>query len=504
MLGSARLQHAKVALVVAALLAGTCLSGCDETTQEGSGGGKNPAANAVAEPSANQAAPAEIAWTAKLDVIGQPLEAGPARLVLSKAERGTVELVSLDSKTGRTNFRMPFHPGGMPVGMAMTPRATETAAGRHLALLRRYDLDAAGPALVAVDVRTGAIVSSTPTAVDDYDACSDGHDVCWSGRESRPGAMVEGPFGTYRDIIPGNAPTRWDLESGRTVEKTLQEGALRVGDPDLYVRGEGRLATLARLPGTRRTAWTQSVSVLVADGVESKYGWSFEHDEEANVFVGSLGKPFPAGLARRYEQGKQVRVDYASRYSTTGLDGRDGKRLWTLAGADPWCSLVRSVDESEARTLCVVGGSRVDRKGEEPIYDDLVVELQRVDPRTGEAGWTYTLEGKDAERAYVHDRASLAPYGVVLPGDDGSVALDQRSGALERVDADTVLLCPAGGDTLKAYGEKRVSGTLYATCDREGTPATGDLSVFGAAALSGTGQTRFVSMPGKVVAYRVG
>lgn len=503
MLGSARPQHAKVALVVAALLAVICLSGCDETTQGERGGGKDAAANAVTEPSASQASPAEIVWTAKLDVIGQPVEAGPALLVLSKTGRGTVELVSLDPKTGRTNFRMPSHPGGMPAGMAMTPRATETDAGRPLAVLRRYDLDAAGPALVAVDVRTGAIVSSTPTAVDDYDACSDGHDVCWSGRESRPGPMVEGPFGTYRDIIPGNAPTRWDLESGRTTEKTLQEGALRVGDPDLYVRGEGRLATLARLPGTRQTAWTQSVSVLVADGVDSKYGWSFQHDEEANVYVGSLGRPFPAELVRRYEQGKRVRVDYASRYSTTGLDGRDGKRLWTRTGADPWCSLVRSFDKSEARTLCVVGGSRVDRKGEKPIYDDLVVELQGVDPRTGEVGWTYTLKGEDAERAYVHDRAPLAPYGVVLPGDDGPVALDQRSGALERVAADAVLLCPAGGDMVKAYGEERVSGTLYATCDPDGRTTGGDLSVFGAAGLDGSGPTRFVSMPGKVVAYRV-
>jgi hypothetical protein len=501
--GSARPGHAKIALVVAALLTAACLAGCDDTTQKGRADGNDAPTATVAEPSADQAATAKIAWTAKLDVIGQPVEAGPALLVLSKTPRGTVELISLDPSTGRTNFHMPFHPGGTPTGVAMVPRATETDAGRHLSVLRRRDLDSAGPALVAVDVRTGDVVSSTPVAVDDYEACSDGHDVCWSGFESRPGGIVQSPFGPMRDVIPGSAPRRWDLESGRTSEKTLQEGALRVGDHDLYVRGEGRLAKLVRIPGTWRTAWTQSVSVLVANGVASKYGWSFQHDEETNVYVGSLGKPFPPKVVRRYERGKSVRIDYASRYVTAGIDGRAGKRLWLRRGADPWCSLIRSFPESQARTLCVVGGSRVDRKGEETTYDDLVVEIQGVDPRTGEVGWTYTLAGKDAERAYVDDRAPLAPYGVVLPGDDGPVALDERSGALEHVAADTVLLCPAGADMVTAYGEKRVAGTLYATCDPDGKSTTGGLSVFGAAALDGTGQTRFVSMPGRVVAYRL-
>ena len=315
---------------------------------------------------------------------------------------------------------------------------------------------------------------------------------------------MQSPFGPMPDIIPGSAPRRWDLESGRTTEKTLQEGALRVGDPDLFVLGEGRLARLVRIPGTWRTAWTQSVSVLIANGVASKYGWSFTHDDEENVYVGSLGKPFPAKLVRRYERGERVSMNYASRYVTAGIDGRAGKRLWLRKGADPWCSLIRSFSESEARTLCVVRGSRVDRKGEETTYENLVVEIQHVDPRTGKVGWNYRLTGKDAERAYVHERAPLAPHGVVLPGDGGPVALDQRSGALERVTDGAVLLCSAGGDMIKVYGEKRVSGTLYATCGPDGKATQGKLSTFGAAALGGTGGTRFVSMPGKVVAYRVG
>ncbi|MBS2936567.1 hypothetical protein KDN32_02285 [Nocardioides sp. J2M5] len=499
MLGSARLHHVTAALAIAVvLLASGCTSGAGKTEKD------NVGAGAVAKPSAAQADPAAIAWTTKVKAIGQPVEAGPALLVLSKTGGGGVELVSLDKETGRTNFRVPFHPGGSPTGVTMQPRATETDAGRHLAVLRRYDLDAEGPALVAVDVRTGKVVSSAAFAIDDYEACSDGHDVCWSGYDSRPGGIVDSPFGPMRDIIPGSAPRRWDLESGRVTEQTLQEGALRVGEPDLFARGEGRMATLARLPGTRKTGWSQSVSLAVDYGVASKHGWSFAHDEESNVYVGSMGKPVPRTLVRRYERGKKVSLKYKSRFSASGIDGRTGEQLWRRKGADPWCSLVRSYNETNARTLCVVGGSRIDVKGKKMTTEDLVVELQGVAPRTGEVTWSHTLDGEDAERAYVDHRAPLAPYGVVLPSDDGPVALDQRDGALEQVADDTVLLCSSGPDQVTAYGIKRAAGTLYETCDPDGRRSSGELSVFGASAVEGEGHVRYVAMPGRVVAYEVG
>lgn len=500
MFGSARPQHAKVALVVAALLAVTCLSGCDETTQEGSGGGKNPAANAVAEPSANQAAPAEIAWTAKLDVIGQPVEAGPALLVLSKASRGTVELVSLDAKTGRTNFRMPFHPGGMPAGMAMTPRATETDAGRHLAVLRRYDLDAAGPALVAVDVRTGAIVASTPTAVDDYDACSDGTDVCWSGFESRPGAMVEGPFGTFRDVIPGSAPSRWDLETGR-VRESGQEGAQKIGS-ELYFAGEGRTSVVMRQKGTR-IIWSQSTSLAVTSGADPRYGWNFNLDQDSNVYVGGLGRPFAPKLIKRFERGEKVELDYRSRYLTVGIDGRTGEQLWRRKGASAGCPLIPSVPAVEGRTLCVVGGASVNVKGREARDKGLAVELQGIDPRTGDVAWRHRLVGASAQSVYADGEAPLAPFGLVLPASDGAVALDMRSGDLQEVSDDTALLCTAGPDRVTVYGVPRLTGMPYRTCAPDGSDAPGPPSEFGVSAVEAEGGLRLVSMPGKVVAYRV-
>lgn len=130
--------------------------------------------------------------------------------------------------------------------------------------------------------------------------------------------------------------------------------------------------------------------------------------------------------------------------------------------------------------------------------------MQGIDPTTGDVSWRFPLAGKDAERTYVDHRAPLAPYGVVLPSPDGPVALDQRSGALELVADDTVLLCASGPSQVTVYGATRAAGTLYAPCTGDGKPTGSPLSTFGASALGGTGEHRYVAMPGKVVAFGVG
>jgi outer membrane protein assembly factor BamB len=492
------------AVLVAGLLA-ACDGGEPSTPREDAQPRESAqTAAAIAEPQTSQSRPAKTVWSRRIEAVSQPVAAGPAVLVLAKAGSNAIELVSLDRTSGRENFRMPFHPGGLPPGVAMTPRVTRTDAGRRLAIVRRYEPGTPGPALVAVDVRTGAVVRSTSAVViDDYDACSDGRDVCWSGFESRPGPLVESPFGMIRDNIPGSAPMRWDLESGRTSEKTLHEGAMRVGEPDLFLRGEGRLATLVRLPGTRRTAWSQSVSLVVRDGADPRYGWTFDYDKDANVYTGSLGQPPAANLLRRFRRGEKVELDYTKRYLTVGIDGRTGEQLWRRRGANPWCSLLRDAPEVAARTLCVLEGSSVQQEGRDPKDKNLAVTLEGIDPRTGEVLWSHRLDGADAKTAYTDKRAPIAPYGVVLPSDEGPVALDMRDGQLQQVGDDVVLLCSGGPDDVTVYGIDRTAGTLYRSCTPDGRPANGRLSAFGASAIDGSGRTRFVAMEGRVVAFKL-
>lgn len=453
-----------------------------------------PTAVSIAEPRASQSRPARTAWSRRIDAVGQPVTSGPAVLVLARAGSDGIQVISLDRRTGRENFRMPFHPGGLPPGVAMTPRATRTDSGRQLALVRRYEPGTPGPALVAVDVRTGAVVRSTSAVViDDYDACSDGRDVCWSGYDN--GMNMWGP-------IPGGGPVRWDLETGRVLENEGQDAAMQVGD-DLYFRGEGRTAVLTRLKGSRRSVWTQSISLAVRDGADPRYGWTFEHDQDANVYTGALGQPPAANLLRQFKRGKRVEVDHARRYLTVGIDGRTGEQLWRRRGANPWCSLLRGIDEVAARTLCILEGASVQQEGRETKDKDLAVALEGIDPRTGETLWSHRLDGADAKAAYTDQRAPIAPYGVVLPSEEGPVALDMRNGELQRVDDDVVLLCSGGPDGLTAYGRDLNPGTSYRTCTPDGRPAKGKLSAFGAAAIDGSGRTRFVAMAGRVVAFRV-
>jgi hypothetical protein len=450
-----------------------------------------PAAVSIADPKSSQSRPAKITWSRRIDAVGQPVDAGPAVLVLARVGSNGVELVSLDRVSGRENFRMPFHPGGLPPGVAMTPRATRTDGGRHLALVRRYEPGTPGAALVAVDVRTGAVVRSTSAIViDDYDACSDGRDACWSGYDN--GMNMFGP-------IPGGGPVRWDLETGRLLENEGQDAAIQVGD-DLYFRGEGRTAVLTRLKGGQRSVWTQSASLTVREGADPRHGWAFDHDQDANVYNGSLGRPPAPKLLRQYKQGKRVEVDYTKRYLTVGIDGRTGEQLWRRRGANPWCSLLRDDPEVAARTLCVVEGASVQQAGRDPRDKDLAVTLEGIDPRTGEPLWSHRLDGANA---YTDEKAPIAPYGVVLPSSEGPVALDMRDGELQQVGDGVVLLCSAGPDTVTVYGVGRSAGTVYRTCTPDGRPARGKLSAFGAAAIEGQGATRIVAMDGRVISYKL-
>ncbi len=76
-----------------------------------------------------------------------------------------------------------------------------------------------------------------------------------------------------------------------------------------------------------------------------------------------------------------------------------------------------------------------------------------------------------------------------------------RTGERQLVDADTVLLCPAGPDRITVYGVDRSAGELYGACTPDGQKAAGVPSAFGASGVDGEGGVRFVSMPGRVVAF---
>ena len=186
--------------IASAVLVASLLAACDGGQPSTPRGDAQPqesaqTAVAIAEPQSSQSRPAKAVWSRRIETVGQPVAAGPATLVLAKAGGNAIELLSLDQRTGRENFRMPFHPGGLPPGVALTPRVTRTDAGRHLAIVRRYEPGTPGPALVAVDVRTGAVVRSTSAVViDDYDA--------WSG--CRRGQARASPPRRGRDRCEGS------------------------------------------------------------------------------------------------------------------------------------------------------------------------------------------------------------------------------------------------------------------------------------------------------------
>jgi hypothetical protein len=103
--------------ITVAVLVVSLVAGCDGTapsTPREKASLDTLTSVAIAEPQASQARNAKTLWSRRIDVVGQPVIAGHAALVLARTPGNGIELVSLDRGSGRKNFRMPFHPGGLP------------------------------------------------------------------------------------------------------------------------------------------------------------------------------------------------------------------------------------------------------------------------------------------------------------------------------------------------------------------------------------------------------
>ncbi|WP_244242538.1 PQQ-binding-like beta-propeller repeat protein [Nocardioides seonyuensis] len=475
-------------VAVAAASAGCSWSGGNAESEAAPVSSDSSATVLPADP--RQLTKASRAWTREIPVVGQPELAGSTALVLAQAPGDRLKLMGLDVETGRTLFESSYHPGGLPSGVQLAPRFTQLADGRYVALLRSAEPGPRGSFVTALDVRTGNVVAEAALVSDDYDACADGHDVCVSGWQGSP---------DFYGIAEGRGPQRWDLKTDRMVESRGYQDAMAIGR-DLFWSGEGSTAHLSRIRGYRRPSWSVPVGQVFREGSSTSAGWSFEYDEPEDVYVGGVGRPASSGLLARYRRGHRVRFPLVSRYEAVGVDGETGERLWRKRGANPWCEFARGA--SEARTLCMIEGTSVQKMGEDAQVKGISMSISGVNPRSGAATWSVPLSEAGARRAYMDEVVPLTPYGGVVESARGQlISVDTRDGRLMAVSPDAVLLCERTSD-VKAYGVTR-SNPVYRLCTPSGKPADGPLSLWGAMAIEGSGHLRVVSQQGRVVAYDV-
>ena len=430
-------------------------------------------------------------WTTKLDVIGQPVVAGPVAVVIARTERRGVEMVALDADTGKVRWRLPHSPGILSTYYSFEPVVVHTTSGQDRVIVQepnRLLLDGYSySAVKVVDPRNGQVLHETGQLAshEPLGECDDGQDVCGVGYA-----------GEYRQ------PFRWNVTTG-----TITALA---GVADARDLGSGLFSTSDR-PGEElfvlrrgKPAWRLSVVDLFGSRATSDRGWSFDDFDGVGVLVGTIGRAFPDGLVARYEAGDPVTYSVQQHQQLLGLDVRTGRVLWRLPRVQPSCVfVVLAHHEERPPVACLYEGTAREEKGEKKRYQDLGVELRGFDPRTGETTWSVVGTRRFARRLANDDDDAMVAGGVALETATGLVAVDLRAGTTRPLAGDLVLWCSGDAEQITLrHGGVRDGGHLYRRCTPDGTSTDGPLSREGVAAVPSVRGLRVVSVAGKVLGFR--
>ena len=232
--------------------------------------------------------------------------------------------------------------------------------------------------LVAVAPRSGEVQFETDAVwiYEPLHACLDLEDIC-----------ARGQVGSASEVA-----LRFDLDDG-TLEQdsdSIPSGARELGDGGLY-------GTIDR-PGERigrvvdgKTLWEVPAAELFGRGYGSDGGWGFVWDQEAEVYVGTVGLPFTPTERRTYLAGEPVRFRAEDTSEMLVFDANTGQRLWRDEGTDTMCLMAVSGKEDSfgPPVRCRMSGFVTTTLGSnEKTYDHLKVAVEGYQPETGETTWS--------------------------------------------------------------------------------------------------------------------
>lgn len=428
---------------------------------------------------------AEAAWTADLDVIGQPSVRDGVAVVLARAREDELDVVAVDAATGEQLWDRPWSPGGVPTGFGMSPTVTAGSDDEPVVVLSEPPGDLSTESaqrfeerVVAVDLRTGEERSSTDpmTLSTPVAACSDGADACL-------------------DVFGADSGRRMDVRTGELGDDTdgPPADARSIGGAGLYSTSDRPGEKIGvRVDG--ETVWERPVEDVVGPGTTSDTGWTFE--EADGLFVGWL-RAVPAEVRELAAAEAPYTVD-ASLNVMVAFEADTGERLWSVDKADHDC-LGDSVTPADTlpRLRCVYAGTvtYAGGDGEVESTEDVAVSVEGFDPRTGEARWTEEMSPEAAD-ALVRGELEIPVrdgQSVVVPTPDGRLLVDVESGDSRELDAESVFACE--GETVELEyatpwvnaGQSltsRFGGRLLSPCDAAGE----ETDSFSVAAVRDAGQ----------------
>ncbi|WP_104126264.1 hypothetical protein [Cryobacterium sp. Y57] len=397
-------RHTKTATLIA-LVVIAALSGCSASAPS-----PEPTATA-AQP--DFVTPVEPAWTADVDLVGQPIYQDGFVASYVAAPDGALNVVAWNAETGAEIWRDVAAVGSATQGVVVSLAGLESGDKSFVTYLSAPIGDDDGwRELVIAEIATGiptAISNDLVWATRRPSPCADEIAVCFTGfiaepyNEDRANFRLDPKVGTIVAdtdvVIPANA-------------RMLNDRLFSTGDraPD----GAEQLGSSAN----GSTTWLRPYSDIFAEGYSSDAGWSWDLSGTDAAVVGIASYFDTARLAT----GAGV-ID-KTQTAAVGLDPATGVTLWKLEGATI-CAASTIAPEllDDITPLCRYNSGTTtitlgaDGLNLESTRTDFDIDLLGVDPISGEVQWTVPLGSASTELAETdvlfETRSAVRPVDVL-------------------------------------------------------------------------------------------
>lgn len=335
-----------------------------------------------------------------------------------------------------------------PARTSYTPDGVWITPARHSPSTVAYLSGAASDewsVVTVADVRTGQVIGTSQPI--------------WA--QSRPSTCAEGACvsGQLADGQVGNWAIGPDAQLSPATSEYLPPNSRLIGD-GIYSTNARPGEVLGHGSGGA-AAWERSYEEVFGAGYSSDGGWEWRI-EEGWPFIGA-GYFFDENPDGRAMTGSMI----------VGLDPATGATLWQVPGGD-FCG---EADEAGVVPVCVFTSGTITYSTDTTpaVYTDLVVELQGIDPATGQPRWRVPLDAANWGPTYGSPFINRADAAIRYVDGAASV-IDFATGEVTALADDAVLACladRAGVDVLNDPGyELRGLNTGPATtpCDLQRNP----------------------------------
>lgn len=319
---------------------------------------------------------ARVLWSAEdLVPVSVPAVVGDT-VVVYTLEEESLQLTGVDPGTGEALWSRAATPSVRPLGMALTVEGVDEQVV-HLAPAVT-DTGSGAPAQVVLrDPATGEEVLRSRRAASHADlpeACEhNATRVCVTVPvENEWSTMALAPDGAYEQVPTSAAGVPGWTGIGPLGLSRLAADGTRIGRV-----ADGELL------------WERSTTEAFAAGQSTDTGWTFEASADESVLVGTVGLGIGAPSGRDVWDLTEQRA--------VALAAETGGTVWSADATSIFCDVDLGEAADDPLLACIWRDGQVEYASGPARYDDLDVDLARLDPLTGEVMWRTGLGATEDE-----------------------------------------------------------------------------------------------------------